>query len=56
MPFKKTGKGRYRSKSGKTYSARQVRAYYATKGFKRPVRTAMTGGTKHVVASGGGSL
>lgn len=37
MPFKKVGKNRYKSPSGKTWSARQLRAYYATKGFKKPV-------------------
>lgn len=35
MPFKKTGKNRYKSPSGRTYTGRQVRAYYATSGFKR---------------------
>ena len=37
MPFKKSGKG-YNSKSGKKYTKKQVSAYYATKGFKKPVR------------------
>ncbi len=37
MPFKKVGKNRYKSPSGKSFTARQVRAYYATKGFKNPV-------------------
>lgn len=35
MPFKKVGKDRYKSPSGKTYSGKQVKAYYATGGFKR---------------------
>jgi hypothetical protein len=35
MPFKKIGPNKYRSPSGKIYTARQVRAYYATQGFKR---------------------
>ena len=35
MPFKKTGKDGYKSSSGKKYTTKQVRAYYATKGFKR---------------------
>lgn len=35
MPFKKVGKNRYKSPGGKVYTARQVRAYYATNGFKR---------------------
>jgi hypothetical protein len=42
MPFKKitSGKnrGKYRSPSGRIYTARQVRAYYATKGWKRKPR------------------
>jgi hypothetical protein len=38
MPFKKTGKNTYRSPSGKRYTGRQVKAYYATKGFKRKPR------------------
>lgn len=35
MPFKKVGPDDYVSPSGKHYSARQVRAYYATEGFRR---------------------
>jgi hypothetical protein len=35
MPFKSIGHGKYRSPSGRVYTAKQVRAYYATKGFKR---------------------
>jgi len=38
VPFTKTGRGKYRSPSGKTYTKRQVKAYYATKGFKRKPR------------------
>jgi hypothetical protein len=42
MPFKKINKGRnrgkYRSPSGRVFSRRQVRAYYATKGFRRKPR------------------
>jgi hypothetical protein len=38
MPFKKTATGKYKGPSGKTYTKKQVRAYYATKGFSRPVR------------------
>jgi len=34
MPFKKVGK-KYKSPSGRTYTARQVRAYYSTGGWKR---------------------
>jgi len=39
MPFKRIthgkNKGKYRSKHGKLYTAKQVRAYHATKGWKR---------------------
>jgi hypothetical protein len=42
MPFKKIksgkGKGKYKSPSGRVYTAKQVRAYYATGGWKRKVR------------------
>jgi hypothetical protein len=42
MPFTKitSGKnrGKYRSPSGRIYTAKQVRLYYATKGFKRAPR------------------
>ena len=38
MPFTKVSKNKYRSPSGRTYTARQVRAYYATKGWKRKPR------------------
>ena len=37
MPFKKRGKN-YCSPSGKKYTAKQVKAYYATKGWKRKPR------------------
>jgi hypothetical protein len=44
MPFKKItsgkGRGKFRSPSGRVYTKRQVRAYYATGGWKRPVRSA----------------
>lgn len=36
MPFKKTSKGNYKSPSGKKFTEKQVRAYYATDGFKKP--------------------
>ena len=39
MPFKKVGRGRYKSPSGKTFTKKQVKAYYATKGFKRRPKT-----------------
>lgn len=36
MPFKKSGK-KYKSPSGRTFTKKQVKAYYATKGFtKKP--------------------
>lgn len=42
MPFKKissgSNKGKYKSPSGRVFTARQVRGYYATKGFSRSVR------------------
>lgn len=42
MPFKKIGrgknKGKYRSPSGRVYSKKQVRMYYATNGFKKRAR------------------
>lgn len=38
MPFTKTRGGKYRSPSGRTYTGRQVRAYYATSGWKRKPR------------------
>lgn len=34
MPFKKVGKDTYKSPSGKKYTKKQVKAYYATDGFK----------------------
>ena len=34
MPFKKIGKNKYKSPSGKKYTKKQVKAYYATNGFK----------------------
>ena len=42
VPFRKTTKGKYKSPSGKVYTARQVRAYYATAGFKRKPRKKKT--------------
>lgn len=42
MPFKKIthgkNKGKYRSRSGKLYTKKQVNAYYATDGFKRSLK------------------
>ena len=34
MPFKKIGKDKYTSPSGRKWTGKQVRLYYATKGFK----------------------
>jgi len=38
MPFKKIGPNKYRSPSGRIFTAKQVKAYYATQGFKRKPR------------------
>lgn len=38
MPFKKTKGGKFKSPSGRTFTKKQVRLYYATKGFKRKPR------------------
>lgn len=38
MPFKKVGPNKYRSPSGRIFTAKQVKAYYATKGFSRKPR------------------
>ena len=35
MPFKKISKNKYKSPSGRKYTAKQVKAYYATGGWKR---------------------
>lgn len=35
MPFTKVGKNKYKSPSGRTYTAKQVRMYYATNGFTK---------------------
>jgi len=37
MPFKKVGKNRYKSPSGRTFTKKQVAMYHATGGFKKPV-------------------
>ncbi len=37
MPFKKTGPDQYTSPSGRKWTGKQVRLYYATNGFtKKP--------------------
>jgi hypothetical protein len=38
MPFKKVGPNKYKSPSGRTFTKKQVVAYYATDGFRKPVR------------------
>jgi hypothetical protein len=39
MPFKKNGKNKYISPSGRKWTKKQVALYYATKGFtKKPRR------------------
>lgn len=35
MPFKKVGKNKYKSPSGRTYTKKQVGLYYATEGFTK---------------------
>lgn len=38
MPFKKVGRNKYVSPSGKKYTKKQVALYYATDGFKKKKR------------------
>lgn len=38
MPFTKVGKNKYKSPSGRKFTKKQVVAYYATKGFTKPVK------------------
>lgn len=40
MPFKKIGKSKYQSPSGRTFNAAQAALYYATKGFKEQPKKA----------------
>jgi hypothetical protein len=35
VPFKKTGKNKYKSPSGRTFTKKQVALYYATDGFSK---------------------
>ena len=35
MPFSKVGKNKYKSPSGRIFTERQVKAYYASNGFKK---------------------
>jgi hypothetical protein len=34
-PFKKIGKNKYKSPSGRKFTKKQVKLYYATDGFKK---------------------
>jgi hypothetical protein len=38
MPFKKVGPNKYKSPSGRIYTKKQMKAYYATGGFSRKPR------------------
>ena len=38
MPFTYIGNGKYRSPSGRIFTAKQVRLYYATNGFTKKRR------------------
>jgi len=38
MPFKKVGKNKYKSPSGRTYTGKQVRMYHANDGFPDSVK------------------
>lgn len=38
MPFRKIGRNRYLSPSGRIFTAKQVRLYYATRGFKYKIK------------------
>lgn len=40
MPFNKIAPNKYKSPSGRTFSKKQVIAYYATDGFKKQVKGA----------------
>jgi hypothetical protein len=46
MPFRKTGKDTYKSPSGRKFTGKQVKAYYATSGFSRPPRKPARKGKK----------
>jgi hypothetical protein len=39
VPFKKTGKDKYTSPSGKKFTKKQVKMYYATEGFTKKPNT-----------------
>jgi hypothetical protein len=38
MPFKKIGDNKYQSPSGKVFTEKQVKLYYATDGFKKDIK------------------
>jgi uncharacterized protein YaiI (UPF0178 family) len=38
VPFTKVGPNEYRSPSGRKFTAKQVKMYYATNGFKKKPR------------------
>jgi hypothetical protein len=40
MPFTKQSNGKFKSPSGREFTAAQVKAYYATDGFKKKPRKA----------------
>ena len=42
MPFKKTGKNRNVSPSGRVFTDKQVKLYYATDGFKNTAKKKTT--------------
>jgi len=54
MPFTKRGPNDYVSPSGRHYSARQVRAYYATNGWQREPHARTTLRDIHERAKKGG--
>ncbi len=38
MPFTKVAKNKYKSPSGRKFTTKQVKAYYATNGFTKRVK------------------
>lgn len=42
MPFKKVGKDKYVSPSGRKFTKKQVALYYATDGFRKKMRKRKT--------------
>ena len=41
MPFRKVGTNAYKSLSGLVFTEKQVRLYYATEGFTKPLKKAV---------------